>query len=281
VAELEDAREAATAVEANIHDLTANMERHDAEIAYRREERDRVQMLVAAAENAIAQRRGDLGAAQREQFDAQRDLIAARTELESLQRGRDAIENAAPATAVIEHLPTPMAKTVFGKEIHFRLAGGRLMYVPWDELVEDLKKEAPQKVWRLKNEAQFTETLGPVHGFWMKYTLRRADVALPTRGGMRIQQRVELDRFVLLPVSENQGELFDDAMQPGSEFYLRLQDHPPAAATVTVWVYPDSYGLFRTLKRTLFELGYLSASRPLPEGHPIGGSPLGTRSAAE
>ena len=31
----------------------------------------------------------------------------------------------------------------------------------------------------------------------------------------------------------------------------------------------------------LFKLGYLTAGRPLPDGHPIGGSPDGTRSSAE
>ena len=183
--DVRSAQQAAQSVESDIHQLSATLGRQDLEIAYRREERNRVQLLVGAIEEEIANRRGKLDASQQQQFDSQRSLIAAQTELEQLQRGRQALENAPPSVEVIEHLPTPMAKTVFGKEIHFRLGGGRVTYVPWDELVEQLKREAPHKVWRLKDATQFTETLGPIGGFWMKYTLKRTEHTLPTTHGHR------------------------------------------------------------------------------------------------
>ena len=55
----------------------------------------------------------------------------------------------------------------------------------------------------------------------------------------------------------------------------------PSRTTITIWVYPNSFEQFRQLKAELFKLGYLTAGRPLPEDFPIGGSPDGTRSAAE
>ena len=51
--------------------------------------------------------------------------------------------------------------------------------------------------------------------------------------------------------------------------------------TVTVWTYPDSYAAYRRLKETLQGMGFQCAARPMPEGELIGGSPHGSRSAAE
>ena len=56
-----------------------------------------------------------------------------------------------PKPHVLEHLPTPMARTVFGKEIMFRLQGHRLAYVPWEEMIDRLKADAPRHVSRLRD----------------------------------------------------------------------------------------------------------------------------------
>ena len=37
----------------------------------------------------------------------------------------------------------------------------------------------------------------------------------------------------------------------------------------------------KKVKEELYKRGYLTASRPMPEGQPISGSPQGTRSAVE
>jgi hypothetical protein len=275
------AQSATDAVQTDIKQLASTMQRQQIEIAYRREERNRVQLLVAAAEDTIAKRRGKLDTSQQTQFDAEKDLIAAKTELQEIERSSNALAGTQTQTSVIDHLPTPMAKTVFGREIHFRLKNNRVVYVPWDELVQQLKDEVPSKIWRLKDEDEFTETLGPIGGFWMQYTLKRSEVSIPTKAGTAVQNRIELDQFTLQPVTEEFGESVDTALAPNSQFRTVLEQHRPAETTVTFWVYPDSFGHFRTFKQELYRLGYLTASRPLPEGHPIGGSPHGTRSASE
>ena len=60
-----------------------------------------------------------------------------------------AAENETPIE--LEHLPTPMAQTVFGRERHFRLSGGKLVYVPLNELTEQLRSEAHKNAWKLKD----------------------------------------------------------------------------------------------------------------------------------
>lgn len=277
----EAARAAASAVEADIMELETKLKREDMEIAYRKSERDKIQMLVAQVEEAIAERRDALSSAEQQRFDAQRAVLAARDELATVQVSLQAVQNSAAPVTVIEHLPTPMAKTVFGKELHFRLYNGKLAYVPWDQLVERLQDEARQRVWRLKEQAELTETFGPIGGFWMKYTLKRVEYRSASQMGVAVQRGVELDRFILIPEDDGMGEPLAEALQPGSRFQSLLAENEAEATTITVWTYPDSFNEFRELKRVLFQRHYLTASRPLSFDTPIGGSPHGTRSSAQ
>ena len=77
------------------------------------------------------------------------------------------------------------------------------------------------------------------------------------------------------------GEPVDEAFGTHADLKRRLERSSPEATTVTIWTYPDSFGDFRKLKKTLFELGYTTAARPLPQGILIGGSPSGSKSAAQ
>ena len=275
------AESAAKAVEKDFNNLTAKMQREQFEIDYRRMERDRIQTLIAAAEQTLNAKRDELTAAQREEYDIFAQLNLARRELRDLKLAKDATENSPPTPGIIEHLPTPMAKTVFGRELHLRLQEGKVAFVPLNELVERLKADAQRNTWKLKDSDSITEVLGPVDGFRMKYTLRKVERALHTQGGMARAQYVELERFILVPVTDDLGEPLELALAPGSGTRSLLKDYPPDRTTVTVWVYPDSFPDFRKLKAELFKLGYATAGRPLPEGHPIGGSPDGSQSAAQ
>lgn len=279
--DVEAVKKEARAVEQDIQRLTSTITREAMEIEYRRKERDKIQFLMASAEQAVEEKRSELSAGQQRDFDARRELAAARAELGGLEQSVEVAEGAIPKTAIIEHLPTPMAKTVFGKEIHFRLAGGKITYVPWDDLVDQLQQEARQKMWQLKDRTQITETIGPVGGFLMRYQLKRTQQVVTTRAGNSVQQRVELDNFVLLPVDDSLGEPIAEGFLEGSKLHSVLAANHPNKSTITVWTYPDSFNDFRELKQQLFSRGYLTASRPMPVGTPIGGSPRGTRSAAQ
>ena len=279
--DLAAARNAAAAVESDIQAIDGKIKRQALEVAYRRKERDKMLEVLTAVEQQFQQRRGTLDEEQQRRLTATRDLAAARAEWEDLKASRQALENGTSAPNVIEHLPTPMAKTVFGTELHFRLLQGRLTLIPWEQLVAKLKEEAPRNVWKLKDATAVTETLGPIGGFRMKYTLRRVQQVAQVGGSVAVQQRVELDRFVLVPIQDDLGEPLEQALREGSEFLEMLKHADPDRTTVTVWVYPDSFNQFRTLKAELFRRRFLTAGRPLPEGHPIGGSPDGSRSASQ
>jgi hypothetical protein len=77
------------------------------------------------------------------------------------------------------------------------------------------------------------------------------------------------------------GETIDEAMDPQSNLRAVLARHKSRDTTITLWTYPDSFGEFRRLKKELYLLGFPIAGRPLPADAPIGGSPRGSKSAAQ
>jgi hypothetical protein len=273
------AESAAAAVESSIQEMEARLKQQNLEIAMRQQERDKFQLLVTVAERRLAEHRDSLSADQQARYDLEEQLARAQRELAKL----DEIERslAQPRPEVIEHLPTPMARTVFGTEIHFRLQGGRLTYVPWDEMVERMKADAPNHIHKLRSDPRVELSLPVTSGFGARYILRRAEVEMQTRLGPARQGQVELERMYFVDAESNLGQPVSQAFAPGAEFRGRVLAARPQNTTVTIWVYPDGFDDFRNLKAELFKLGYLTAARPMPAGVPIGGSPDGVRSVAE
>lgn len=279
--DVEGPKNAAVAVRQELETMLEKTQQQEIEIAYRRNERDRILMFIKTAENAVEQEAGKLTADQRKAHEVEVQLAAARREQADLKMAREAVERTETPVKVLTHRPTPLAKTVFGKEVHFRLQAGRILYIPVNELVDMFKAEAKEKVWKLKQAPEITDAVGPYRGFQLRYTLKRTTYNLETRTGTAVAQRVELDHFVIVPTEDVRGETLDEAIAQDSEMRSILAGYDPNQTTVTVWVYPDSFEPFRALKEELYKLGYLTASRPMPEGQPISGSPQGTYSTAE
>ena len=72
-----------------------------------------------------------------------------------------------------------------------------------------------------------------------------------------------------------------EALAPGSRFRQALSGVDRRKATVTLWVYPDSFAAFRSVRRYLYPDHWRIAIRPLPFGMPIAGGPEGRKSAAQ
>jgi len=246
--------------------------RHRAELAAR----------TAAWQQKIQSHTDQLDSESRENFALERTLSAAQSELQQLRHERDQTQNAKVDPILVECYPTPLSKTVHGHEVHFRLRGQRIMHIPVDELLERFKADARRQAHKLLNAAELTDTVGPIGGFRLRYTLERYDVPLELhletgRGGSYARLR----RWTMIPVRSQLGETVEEALAEGSRFREVLSSLRPGRTTVTIWTYPDSFASFRQLKKELYRLGFPTASRPLPYGVPISGSPHGSRSAAE
>lgn len=233
---------------------------------------------VAAADEEVQQKKERLSENQRRDLELREQLYRAQTQLEQLTREQISLASYAPQVETVENLPTPLAKTVSGEEVHIRLAAGRAAVIPLDELLEEFKADAEANLWRLQSRDHATVTIGPLEGFRLRYRLLKSGYT--TRSGAA-GAIVQLDRWQLLPDASAAGEPVDVAIQPDSRLMQKVQRRRPHGTTVTIWTYPDSFAEFRELKRALYDRGYATAGRPLPEGKLIGGSPRGTKSAAQ
>ncbi|MFT5525276.1 MAG: hypothetical protein ACI9G1_004293 [Pirellulaceae bacterium] len=286
--ELEEVNEVARpkqtslALEFDINEVSSKIKRQELEVNYRRRERDLLNTKLAAIEVGMGKYRGNLDDAQRKRLQLINDLEEQQQDLQQIQKSRWLLENESPQTKVLEHLPTPMAKTVFGKELHFRLIDGHLTYIPWEQLLDRLKKEVPSKLWKLDNAESVDEKIGPVYGFLMHYTIKRMRQQVETRAGVAVRETIGLERFHFEPIDKAMGEPVDRALtEQHSKFSGVLAVEDPGSTTVTIWVYPNSFERFREVREHLYKRGFAVAGRPLTEDRPIGGSVYGSRSVAQ
>jgi hypothetical protein len=252
------------------------------ETLLQRRKRDALAVMASALEEEIQARRKQMDAETQEVFDLGRSLSQSRLELADLERQRAEVEDARSEPIVVESYPTPLSRTVGDGEVHFQLSGGRIALIPLEQLVQQLKQNADRQKYKLLNAPELTDTIGPLNGFRLRYTLERHDVSAETamltgRGG----SYARLERWTLMPISSQLGEPVDEALAEGSEFRQAVSKLRPGRETITIWTYQDSFASFRRIKKALYELGFSVAGRPLPLGVPISGSPEGSKSAAE
>jgi hypothetical protein len=272
--ELAAVQSEAASLERDVQATANQMAIVQAELAARMAERGQLSTLVAAVEQDLAKRRATLDQSSRGRFDVDRDLALARDELERLDAERIQLsQSAAPKTIKVESYPTPISKTVDDREVHFQLVGGRLAFIPFEALVDRLKNSLREYASKLQEQGDLTDTLGPIGGFRLRYTIERHDVP----GGSYMQ----VSHIDFLPTNSQLGEPLDVALSPKSALRDKLEMISPRQYTITVWTYPDSFDEFRKLKKELYSMGYAVAARPLPHGMPIGASPQGSRSSAQ
>jgi hypothetical protein len=265
----------ADGLESQIQGLARDSEELSMIADARRKERDSLLVLEAQGKQLIEQHRQKLDERAREEFDLRKKLAEHENELNKLTKElQSAVAGQASAAIKIENYPTPISHTVTGRELHFQIQGGRVTYVPLDQMVEMLKRDFERKVSRLQDVNQSTETIGPVAGYRLRYTMARIQV-----GG---RMGAQVTQFTLLPVADLPGDTLAEIRSgANSDFRQVLTATGPRNVTVTFWVYPDSFGVYRELKKDLYSMGFAVAGRPLPEGQHIGGSPDGTKSAAQ
>jgi hypothetical protein len=268
-------------LQARIVGLTSDIEqsrRRSADLERRRAESAAQVSTLQQALTADEQART---AAERQAGEAQTTLRELQTRLATLQ---DELRTAAadsPATQVLKHRVTPVSRQVEGKEVHFRLAGGRVSVVPLDALANELKFRIERNRDSLMRLQRYDGSIGPVEGYKMHYVIERIPVSVLEE--LQFGQgyvRMGLSFYELEPLPELVTELAEEALSRSSRFRREL-DRAGPDTTVTFWVYPDSFELHRNLLEYVHGVGLDVAARPLPTGVPIAGSPNGSKSMAQ
>jgi len=281
VAELEKEAAVQRQLYGDVMQLAQQIERVRREAAVRQVERNRLATLVTALEHELQSRRSELDAGAKDDFDLKRKLAEARRQLEQFEERTRQAAAVTTETAVVESYPTPLSKPVDDDEAHFQLRGGRIVPIPLNELVERFRLDARRQLYKLLDSPELTETVGPVDGFRMRYTLERHNEPIETKMGTTQGTYARVKRWTLLPQSNQLGETIEEALGRNSSFREALARLHPGRTTITIWTYPDSFSEFRRIKKELFGLGFATAGRPLPEDQLIAGSPDGTKSSAE
>ena len=238
------------------------------------------QRLMTARE-LLEERKTELKVVTARDSQLKQDLDLTRQAVARLQAEVTAAEKKTPVAEKLEHRITPVGRAVMGRELHFRVEHNRVAEVPIEALVERLKDHIERrKDWILKTR-QHKGQVGPINGFNLEYllgveTMSSIEEVRAGVGGYRMSLRY----WEIQPETSLRGEGEDVVLTQGSKFYQALVSSGPDT-TLTFWVYPDSYSLYRKLQSFSHDHGFLVAGRPLPTGIAISGSPSGTRSSGQ
>lgn len=233
------------------------------------------------AEKAVDEEKRDLDEKKARVARLQQSLGDRKGVLSGLLADFEEARNAQTPVVKVKHRLAPISQEVQGPEVHFRLSGNRVSVVPLEELVERLKFQLErQKDW-LARHSRHQALVGPVGGYSLQYVVERQQLsAMEERKLGYGAFRVGVSSWELVPEKDAPSESLNEALRRGSRFAIALQA-APENATLTFWVYPDSFGLYRKLQEAAHAEGFIVAARPLPKGVAIAGSPNGSRSAGQ
>lgn len=270
----------AASAQADSQRLENSIREYNAKIQRRQQQRALMLDLLAQVENAWAEKKKDFDAQAVQNAQRVTEFKSAQKELEQLVGARQHLENQPAPVVAVEHLPTPMAKTVFGDEIHFRLKEDRLSIVPINQLLDEIKRDFERMAAGARN-GQTEAAVGPIRGFVAKYRMNKGREMISRGGQLQMATRIQLTGMTVEPLETPHGQTLDKVLSNSSELDIELAGRDPNSTTITVWVYPNSFAAFRKLKEHLYARGFATAARPLPLGQEITGGPQGSRSRAQ
>ncbi|HUE17368.1 MAG TPA: hypothetical protein VMR25_24665 [Planctomycetaceae bacterium] len=235
---------------------------------------------ITKLKRAIQEESGELKQEHQQLTEAASRLEHEKTGLLQLEVDVQKAEAKKPPVQTLEHKLTPLSRMIQGKELHYQLLNNRVAYLPIQELMERMRPEIAEQRSRLYREGVQQGQVGPVAGFRMDYIVRSRRLSTIDELRQGSSSTIALSQWRLVPEPDLDTEGVDEALKAGSDF-LRFLRGADADTTITFWVYPDSFKIYRRLQEFAHHENFTVAARPLPMGVPIAGSPQGTRSAGQ
>lgn len=178
---------------------------------------------------------------------------------------------------------TPISAPVT-EEVMFECKGGRVTLIDTGAMLAEVKRNSQAKSEELRTRWQVTELTSAVGAFRLRYTFERERGMLDGPGNGAPGEgmfRYGLSSWEVVPVLDARGEAGEAALASGSDFRRVIDGLEPQQTAVTLWVYPDSFPLYRVLRDFLHDKDLVVAGRPLPDGVPIASSRQGTTSRGQ
>lgn len=159
----------------------------------------------------------------------------------------------------------PVSRAVQTEELSFECKNGRVTYIDLPAFLQEVRASSEEIGLQMRTRAKVARITSQIGPFRLHYLFERV-------GGAVDQGSIALTEWELEPVNALRGETLQQALTAKSEFRLLTDALDPNLSTVTFWVYPDSFEMFRQLRDHLYERGLDIAGRPLPTGAPIAAS---------
>ncbi|HEU5117213.1 MAG TPA: hypothetical protein VFT74_11155, partial [Isosphaeraceae bacterium] len=170
-----------------------------------------------------------------------------------------------------------------GEEHHFEVRRDRIAFINLPRLMDEVRLDARVQLRMAGRVRPISGQVGPVGEFGLQYEMvpDGFEIGMGSYGSQAQSISYSLSGWEIVPSQDLRGETLRQAMQPASDFSRALSVLQPDYDTITLWVYPDGFTMYRQVRDLLHERGFLVAARPLPDGTPIRGSPSGSVSAGQ
>ncbi len=178
---------------------------------------------------------------------------------------------------------TPVSQPVI-EELMFECRNGRV--TPFDRagLEEKIWQEVRLRQKEFLHNWEMSGVTPPLGAFRLRWSAERERGLLDAKSATpaeSAQYRARLVAYSADPIRAERGETADAALKAGSYFRNLVDPLDPEQTAVTLWVYPDSFALYRRLRDYLHDRDMVVAGRPMPEGSAIGSSQRGTPSRGQ
>jgi hypothetical protein len=175
---------------------------------------------------------------------------------------------------------TPVSAVVQTEEVMFECKAGHVTLLDTATLHRLALQDGLKQ---LSMQWEVSGVTSPVGAFRWRYVLERERSLMDGPGasapaGGRYQASLSWQAEPVLP---ERGETAEKALSSGSDFRRLIDELDPLQTVVTLWVYPDSFPLYRALRDYLHGKEVVVAGRPLPDGMLIGSSRHGTASRGQ
>jgi hypothetical protein len=176
----------------------------------------------------------------------------------------------------------PVSAPVQSDELFLECKNGRITAIDLASMLDEIQSRMRDKAEQLKALWSINDVTAPQGAFRLRYTLERERNLLEgATPNSRDSFRYGLSGWTLEPVLDPRGETAEEALRPGSGLRKVLDRLDPRQTVVTLWVYPDSFALYRQVRDYLHDRDIVVAGRPLPDGVPIASSRKGTTSRGQ
>jgi hypothetical protein len=192
----------------------------------------------------------------------------------------------APSAKQTLRYRTPISHPLQTEEVHFECKDGRVAFVDIGSMLEDVRRTIRDKGEQLRATWEVRDVTQPVGGFQLRYVIEREHevlnaVQMEAKPNQSVTFQYALAAWEVVPTVADRGETESAALVTGSAFRRIVDALDVNQTAVTLWVYPDSFELYRRLRDYLHDHDVTVAGRPLPIGVPIASSRHGTVSRGQ